>query len=200
MYARRLKPCPYYTSAPMHNPMNNFGIYPNTYWENIPWYNQDFSNHFIGPYYPLHGEIQQPMYIDIKDYGPEPFAVNIEAAARQNNTFRTALWTGKHLQITLMSLNVGEDIGLEVQPDLDQFIRIEQGQGLVMMGDNRNNLDYQSVVMDDYAFVIPAGTWHNLINTGSMPLKLYSIYAPPQHPHGTVHATKEDAMAAEHNH
>ena len=104
------------------------------------------------------------------------------------------------MQLTLMSINVGEDIGLEVHPNLDQFIRIEEGQGLVRMGDSRNNLNFQRRVYDDYAFIIPAGKWHNLINTGYKPLKLYSIYAPPQHPRGTVHETKEIAQAAERNH
>lgn len=129
----------------------------------------------------------------LKDYGPNPFVIDIEKATTQNNNFRTALWTGCHLQLTLMSINVGEDIGLEVHPDLDQFIRIEEGQGLVKMGDNKNNLDFQRKVYDDYIFIIPAGKWHNLINTGNKPIKLYSIYAPPQHPFGTVHKTKKDA-------
>jgi mannose-6-phosphate isomerase-like protein (cupin superfamily) len=92
-----------------------------------------------------------------------------------------------------MSINVGDDIGLEIHPDLDQFIRIEEGQGLIMMGDSKDKLYFQKRVYDDYAIVIPAGKWHNLINTGRIPLKLYSIYAPPQHPRGTVHETKEDA-------
>ncbi len=139
-----------------------------------------------------------PMYIPkLKDYGPEPFVVNIENVTKQNNNFRTALWTGNHLQLTLMSINVGEDIGLEIHPDLDQFVRIEEGQGLVMMGDRKDNLDFQARVGPDYAFIIPAGKWHNLINTSNKPLKLYSIYAPPQHPYGTVHKTKADAEAAE---
>lgn len=135
-----------------------------------------------------------------KDYGSDPFVINIDQATKQNNMFRTALWTGNYLQLTLMSINVGEDIGLENHPDLDQFIRIEQGQGLVKMGNKKDNLDFQRRVSDDFAIIIPAGTWHNLINTGNRPLKLYSIYAPPQHPKGTVHKTKADAMAAEHNH
>ncbi|WP_422717872.1 cupin domain-containing protein [Gottschalkia purinilytica] len=132
-------------------------------------------------------------FIKLKDYGPKPFVVNIEEATKQNNTFRTALWTGKYLQLTLMSINVGEDIGLEIHNDLDQFIRIEEGQGIVKMGDRKDKLDFQKRVYDDYAIIIPAGKWHNLINTGRKPLKLYSIYAPPAHPHGTVHKTKEDA-------
>jgi mannose-6-phosphate isomerase-like protein (cupin superfamily)/predicted heme/steroid binding protein len=135
--------------------------------------------------------------IELKDYGPEPFVVNINEATKQNDTYRTALWTGSHLQVTLMSLKVGEDIGLEIHPNLDQFIRIEQGEGIVKMGDRKDRLDFQERVYDDFAFVIPAGKWHNLINTGNEPLKLYSIYAPPQHPRGTVHVTKSDAQAAE---
>lgn len=133
-------------------------------------------------------------------YGPEPFVINIDQATKQNNTFRTALWTGDHLQLTLMSINVGEDMGLENHPNLDQFLRIEQGQGIVKMGQSRDNLDFQRRIGGGYAIIIPAGTWHNLINLGNVPLKLYSIYAPPQHPIGTVHRTKADAMAAEHNH
>lgn len=136
----------------------------------------------------------------LTDYGAEPFVVNIEEFTKQNNTFRTALWTGSHLQVTLMSINVGEDIGLEIHPTLDQFLRIEQGQGLVQMGDSKERLDFEEKVYDDYAIVIPAGKWHNLTNTGNHPLKLYSIYAPPQHPYGTVHETKAIAMAAEEQH
>ena len=134
---------------------------------------------------------------NIRDHGPEPFAVNIARAARLNRTYRTALWTGNHLQLTLMSIPVGEDIGLEMHPHLDQFIRVEDGQGLVKMGDAENDLDFTAPVQGGYAFVIPAGKWHNLINTGRRPIKLYSIYAPPQHPHGTVHVTRADAEAAE---
>jgi len=132
--------------------------------------------------------------IPLKDYGPEPFVVNIKQATLQNDNFRTALWTGKYLQLTLMTINVGEDIGLEMHPDVDQFIRIEQGQGLVMMGDDKDNLSYRQRVYEDYAIFIPAGKWHNVINTGRVPLKLYSIYAPPEHPRGTVHKTKKDAQ------
>ncbi|MGX9136067.1 cupin domain-containing protein [Rummeliibacillus sp. JY-2-4R] len=128
--------------------------------------------------------------IVLKDYGPNPFVVNIEQATKQNNNYRTALWTGDHLQLTLMSIGVGDDIGLEVHPHLDQFIRIEEGQGIVKMGNSKENLNFQRNVADNYAFIIPAGTWHNLINTGDRPIKLYSIYAPVQHPHGTVQQTK----------
>ncbi|WP_097019507.1 cupin domain-containing protein [Orenia metallireducens] len=129
----------------------------------------------------------------LKDYGPCPFVVNIEEATKQNNYFRLALWTGEYLQLTLMSIKPGDDIGLEIHPDVDQFIRIEQGQGITMIGDRRDQLDFKAKVYGDDAIFIPAGKWHNLINTGRRPLKLYSIYAPPEHPRSAVHETKEDA-------
>lgn len=168
---------------------NMYNIY-NPYQYQNPYYVNPYP-YFINP--PLFNPNYPKQHIKLKDYGPEPFVVNIEKATKQNNTFRTALWTGCHLQLTLMSIKVGEDIGLEIHPNLDQFLRIEEGQGLVKMGDCKDKLDFQAKVSDDYAIIIPAGKWHNLINTGCKPLKLYSIYAPPAHPHGTVHETKEDA-------
>lgn len=138
-------------------------------------------------------------HIIFNDFGPAPFVINIEKATILNNNFRTTLWTGDYLQLTLMSINVGDDIGLEVHPNLDQFVRIEKGKALVKMGDKKDRLDFQELVTDDYAFIIPAGKLHNLINIGNTPLKLYSIYAPPQHPRGTIHETKEDAQADEKN-
>jgi len=151
--------------------------------------------------FPVPGWFNTPIYtpncptqpILLKDYGPCPFVVNIEQATIQNTNFRTALWTGKHLQLTLMSIGVGEDIGLEIHDDVDQFIRIEDGQGLVQMGDQRDKLEFQARVGADDVILVPAGKWHNIINTGCTPLKIYSIYAPPEHPHGTVHVTKADA-------
>jgi len=127
------------------------------------------------------------------DNGPYPLVFNIERASLQNEYFRTVLWTGNHLQLTLMSLRPGEDIGLEIHPDTDQFLRIEQGQGIVRMGKTKEHLDFERRVSDGYAILIPAGTWHNLINIGRRPLQLYSIYAPPHHHPGTVHVTKQDA-------
>ncbi len=184
-YAYKNNPYSWQVNTPMYNPDNLY--------YNCPYYAYmySFCNQF--PYHnnPYFDPACPP--IMLKDYGPNPFVVNIEEATKQNNYFRIALWTGKYLQLTLMSINVGEDIGLEIHPNLDQFIRIEQGQGLVKMGDRKDRLDFQANVRDDYAFIIPAGKWHNLINTGNKPLKLYSIYAPPQHPYGTVHKTKEDA-------
>ncbi|NLK38867.1 MAG: cupin domain-containing protein [Clostridiales bacterium] len=134
---------------------------------------------------------------DRRDLGPNPLVVNINRAARANPFYRSTLWTGDHLQVTLMSIKVGGDIGLEAHPNLDQFIRVESGFGLVKMGTNQNHLDYQEKIDGNFAVVIPAGTWHNIINIGNRPLKLYSIYAPPAHPFGTVHETKEIAEEAE---
>lgn len=176
---------PYRGYSPMYNFPPMYPAYQNyPYWSYNPMYN---------PYDPQR-------LIQLKDYGPAPFAVNIEEASEQNTAFRRALWTGKHLQVTLMSINVGEEIGLERHSNLDQFLRIEEGQGLIKMGDKKDRLDFQQHVYDDFAIMIPAGKWHNLINTGHRPLKLYSIYAPPEHPHGTVHKTKAEAMATEKHH
>lgn len=164
----------------------------NYYWNtpnmgNYSW-NANYQHRF---YHETEPQLQRK--ISMKDYGSKPFVVDIEKATKQNKTFRTALWTGEYLQLTLMSIDVGDDIGLEVHPDHDQFIRIEEGEGLVQMGDSKDQLDFEAKVHDDFAIFIPAGKWHNLTNTGSKPLKLYSIYAPPEHPFGTVHETK--AMA-----
>lgn len=168
-YKRRAFQCPYLADARMYNPYD----------------------YFINEMeYDSRSDSSQNRPIMLKDYGPQPFVVNINEATRQNKNFRTALWTGEHLQVTLMSINVGDDIGLEIHPNVDQFIRVEEGQGIVRMGKNKNNLDFQARVYDDFAIMIPAGTWHNVINTGKRPLKVYSIYAPPQHPHGVVHITK----------
>ncbi|WP_442050380.1 cupin domain-containing protein [Paenibacillus sp. 2TAB19] len=149
--------------------------------------------------YPINNTNWNPYneYMRITDYGQRPLVVDIEQAAEQNDTYRTALWTGKYFQVTLMSINVGDDIGLEVHPTTDQFIRIEEGQGLVQMGDRKEILDFQVMARDGYAIMVPAGIWHNVTNTGNTPLKVYVIYAPPHHPFGTVQQTKADALSAE---
>ena len=125
------------------------------------------------------------------DYGKKPFAVNIDRYTRINKNFRTALWTGEHMQLTLMSIPAGGEIGLEMHDDLDQFIKIEEGIGFVMMGESKEALNIQNRVNRNYAVLIPAGTYHNLKNIGSRPLKLYSIYSPPAHPFGTAEAVPE---------
>lgn len=194
--APRPYPYPYYyINTPMYKSVN---MYPVNIMYQCPYYantmfSPEFWKQFPNQFIPYIDQSKACLPIKLTDYGPNPFVVNIEEATKQNNNFRIALWTGNHLQLTLMSINAGEDIGLEIHPNLDQFIRIEEGQGLVKMGDRKDTLDFQAHVCDDFAFIIPAGKWHNLINTGNKPLKLYSIYAPPQHPYGTVHETKEDA-------
>ena len=133
----------------------------------------------------------------LKDYGPKPVVLDIESATTANENFLTVLWTGHKLQVTLMTIPVGGDIGLEVHPDSDQFLRIEEGQGRVVMGDTQDSLDFTADAGADFAIFVPAGKWHNTINTGTGPLKLYSIYAPAEHAHGTVYKTQQEAEANE---
>jgi len=123
---------------------------------------------------------------------------DIEQRTIENTTFRTVLFTGEHSQLTVMRIGAGEDIGREIHPDHDQFLRIEQGSARVELGASEDSVDETHDVEDDWAFVVPAGVWHNVVNTGSDDLKLYSLYSPAQHPEGTVHQTKADAEAAEH--
>lgn len=135
----------------------------------------------------------------MQDTGPNPYVVNIEELTLQNENFRTAAWTGSNLQMTLMTIQPGDDIGLEVHDDHDQFLRIEQGIATVHMGPTETELETWNAE-DDFAIFVPAGVWHNVVNTGTEALKLYSIYSPPEHAHGTVHITKAEAEAAEHDH
>ena len=131
------------------------------------------------------------------DHGPAPFTANIPACAGNNRNFRTAFWTGQHLQMTLMCIPIRGDIGLEMHPDTDQYIRVEQGQALVCMGGTSDTLDRRCRLRDGDGVFVPSGTWHNIVNTGSCPLKLSSVYDPPHHPQGTIHCTKADAQREE---
>ena len=133
----------------------------------------------------------------LKDYGAEPTVLNIDAFTMSNDNFRTALWTGTQLQTTLMSIPVGCDVGLEIHPTTDQFLRVEDGTARVVIGDTKESLSFDKTAEKDFAIFVPAGKWHNIINTGNKPLKLYSIYSPVQHPHSTIHQTQEDAEEAE---
>ena len=146
------------------------------------------------------GNNEHTTNVILKDYGAEPTVLDIDAYTMSNTNFRTALWTGTLLQVTLMSIPVGGEVGLEQHTDTDQFLRIEDGQGKVMMGDSEESLTFIQTAEKDFAIIVPAGKWHNIINTGDKPLKLYSIYAPVEHPHGTVHKTFEEAEEAEHQH
>lgn len=135
---------------------------------------------------------------EVRDYGSDPIILNIDHATKMNENLRTTLWTGQDMQLTLMSIPVCEDIGVEVHSDVDQFIRIESGRARVYMGSCENDLREMGYVDDNYAIIIPAGTWHNIVNVGGRPLKLYSLYAPPAHPFGAVHRTRDEAERAGH--
>lgn len=134
---------------------------------------------------------------NIIDYGPYPYTANIAWEAWQNQNFRTTLWTGSHLQLTLMNIVPYGEIGMERHEGTDQYVRIEYGQAIIMMGTKEGVLDTQYYLGPGDVVLIPAGTWHNIVNGGMDMLKLSSIYAPPEHAPGTVHTTKEEAERAE---
>ena len=119
------------------------------------------------------------------------FVEDIEELTEDNKDFRRVLYTGKHLQLVLMSLEPGEEIGAEVHADHDQFFRVEKGKGEVWIDGER------SKIKSDDAIIVPAGAKHNVINTGDKSLKLYTLYGPPDHKDGVVHKTKADAEASE---
>jgi mannose-6-phosphate isomerase-like protein (cupin superfamily) len=119
------------------------------------------------------------------------FVDNIGSMTEKNSNFRRVLYTGKHLQLVLMSIERGQDIGEEVHPDRDQFFRVETGKGEVWIDGNKTRIE------GEFAVVVPAGARHNIKNTGEEPLKVYTLYGPPEHADGTVHTTKADAMASE---
>ena len=112
---------------------------------------------------------------------------NIERVTTENDDFRRVLYTGKHLQLVLMTLHPGEEIGEEVHDDRDQFFRIEEGQGEVRIDGAANQ------VKDDFAVIVPAGARHNVVNTGGAPLRFYTLYGPPEHKDGVVHKDKAQA-------
>ena len=127
----------------------------------------------------------------------EPWSGDIGQETLGNNTFRTVVFTGENTQLTVMSIEPGDDIGGEVHDGHDQFIRIESGSARVELGGSEGAPELVQEVGDDWAVIVPSGTWHNVVNIGGDPLKLYSLYSPPEHPDGTVHRTKADAEAAE---
>ena len=133
------------------------------------------------------------------DFGKRPWVVDIEKLTVDNTDFRAAKWTGTSMQLTVMSIKVGGQIGLEKHDGIDQFIRIEQGKGRVTMGRSKDDPDFVADVEDDWSILIPSGYWHNLVNTGESELKAYSIYGPPEHPVGTVHRTFEESEADHHH-
>lgn len=122
------------------------------------------------------------------------FVGNIEELTKNNTFFRQVLFTSTHSQLVLMCLKPGKDIGMEVHHNVDQFFRIDQGNGEVFIDGVKTN------VTDGFVIVVPAGSTHNLVNTGMGDLKLYTVYSPANHPPGTVHKTRQEAMDAEQHH
>lgn len=117
------------------------------------------------------------------------YFANIEEETKDNDNFRKVVWTGEKSQLVLMSIPEGGEIGVETHPNVDQFFRVEKGEGKVIIDGEEISFS------DDYAFIVPAGTEHNVVNTGSGDLKLYTIYSPANHIDGRIHKTKEEAMA-----
>lgn len=127
---------------------------------------------------------KNPEYI--KDYGPNPIVVDINKITMENSAYRTALWTAKKVQVTLMCIKPGECVGLECHEDVDQILVLVSGKGFVQMGKRKDKLEFEKRVSDGYAVIVPMGTWHNLTNVGNSAMKLFSIYAPAEHKFGTV--------------
>ncbi|MEG9430332.1 MAG: cupin domain-containing protein [Christensenellaceae bacterium] len=134
---------------------------------------------------------------NIINSGDKPTLLNLNNVARSNRFYRKEIWTGEYLQLTVMSIPVGGEVGLELHNENDQMIGVEYGVASVYSGATKQGVKFMGNVNSDYAIFIPAGTWHNIINDGNVPLKLYSVYAPPHHPKGTVHKTKFDSDLAD---
>ncbi|MFA7441194.1 MAG: cupin domain-containing protein [Sphingomonadaceae bacterium] len=130
----------------------------------------------------------------IQDIGPKPQSFDLEKATQDNENYRTTVWSGRYLQMTLMSIPVGSDIGLEVHPDTDQFLRLDAGRGRAQIGPSKDELTFEQEVSDGWCVFVPAGSWHNVTNIGDEPMQLYVIYAPAHHKPGKIHKSKaEDA-------
>lgn len=131
----------------------------------------------------------------IRDIGPQPQSFDIERATTQNEDYRSVAWSGRYMQVTLMSIPVGGDIGLEAHPETDQFLRLEAGVGRAQMGATKDKLTFDKPVSDGWCVLVPAGTWHNITNTGTEPMQVYAIYAPAHHSPDKVQTTEASAMA-----
>jgi mannose-6-phosphate isomerase-like protein (cupin superfamily) len=133
------------------------------------------------------------------DYGPSSLVIDLNKAAQQNDNFRSTLWTGTYLQVTLMNIPVHGSIGMEVHTENDQILRIEEGLGLVQLGEDQFTMYGQYLAFTNYAILVPAGIWHNIINIGNDPLKISSFYAPPRYPWNTVQRTRIPASPFQNN-
>jgi mannose-6-phosphate isomerase-like protein (cupin superfamily) len=131
----------------------------------------------------------------IQDIGPQPQSFDIESATKKNTNYRSVAWSGRYLQVTLMSIPVGGDIGLEAHPETDQFLRLDAGSGRVQMGAAKDKLTFEKDVSNGWCVLVPAGTWHNITNTGKTPMQVYTVYAPTHHAADKVQATAAVASA-----
>jgi mannose-6-phosphate isomerase-like protein (cupin superfamily) len=135
------------------------------------------------------------VHVAIKDIGPQPQSFDLERETLENQNYRTVAWSGRYLQVTLMSIPVGSDIGLEAHPETDQFLRLDAGRGRVEMGISKDKLTFTKEVSDGWCVLVPAGTWHNITNIGDEPMQLYAVYAPAHHKPGKIHKTAADDAA-----
>lgn len=133
------------------------------------------------------------------DKGRMPWVADIEKLTLENDNFRSAKWTGRHLQLTVMAIKPGGEIGLEKHDKNDQFIRVEKGSARVLMGLKKDKMTFDEKVADDWMIMIPAGYWHNVVNIGEEELKVYALYSPPEHKPGTLHKTFEESEADHHH-
>lgn len=131
----------------------------------------------------------------VRDIGPKPQSFNLEQSTRDNRDYRSVAWSGRYLQVTLMSIPVGSDIGLEMHPETDQFLRLDAGRGRVQIGPAKDHLTFEQEVSDGWCILVPAGSWHNVTNIGEEPMQVYAVYAPAHHKPGKVHKTASDASA-----
>lgn len=135
--------------------------------------------------------------MSIKDIGPKPQSFDLEKSTIENPHYRSVAWSGRFLQLTLMSIPPGSDIGLEKHGDTDQFLRLDAGRGRVQMGPQKDQLTFDQEVSDGWCVLVPAGTWHNITNIGDDPMQVYAIYAPAHHQPGKIHRTAGEAEADE---
>ena len=125
----------------------------------------------------------QNQQVELIDRGNEPLIINLKNESKQNDSFLRALWTGEKLQMTVMNIPVGEEIGVEIH-DGDQYVRVEDGFAEVFTGMGKDRLTNRATVDRDYGIIIPKGVYHNIKNAGRTPLRLISVYAPKEHPYG----------------
>jgi len=131
----------------------------------------------------------------IHDIGPKPQSFDLEQATQANTNYRSVAWSGRYLQVTLMSIPVGSDIGLEMHPETDQFLRLDAGRGRVQIGTAKDRFTLEEEVSDGWCILVPAGSWHNVTNIGKEPMQIYAIYAPAHHKPGKIHEAASDAAA-----